>query len=193
VTRRRGLLLAAAALPLCTAACGIQSSGITVLGVAPQGPSAVAATIPTTVAGESTFALLFYQNGELEPVYRTAAKSTLDDMTVVDALRAGPSKVEIAEGYYSALPGSLVISPKSDDQAWAYGFSETINQAALAQFVCTVQIFSQTQVGWKDLSKGGGSPLSWVGCSDTTRQYIPLLSNDDQGLSSITASPSPSP
>jgi hypothetical protein len=194
VIGHRGVLMAAAAAAplLLLAGCGIQPSGITVLGAAPQEPSAVAATIPTTVAGETTFALLFYQDGELEPVYRTVPTSTLNDMLVITQLRAGPTRTELAAGYSSAMPDGLVVTPKTDDQAWAYGFSETVNQAALAQFVCTVQIYSQKQVGWKDLTKNGYNPLSWLTCSDITRQFIPLLSTGGTDTPDVVGTPTAS-
>lgn len=178
IRRRSGLTAALTAAPLLLiAGCGVQSSTITVLGAAPQGPAAVAATIPTTVAGETPFVLLFYQDGELVPVYRTV-KGPLDDMTIINALRAGPTKAEALAGLSSKLPGNLVVTAKTNDQAWAYGFSETVTQEALAQFVCTVEIFSKKQVGWKDLTTNGYNPLNWLTCSDVTRQFIPQLSTD---------------
>ncbi|MBS2961759.1 hypothetical protein KGA66_01775 [Actinocrinis puniceicyclus] len=177
-----GALLAALMLPT-AAACGIQPTGITVLG---QAPAAVGAAVqPSQAFGSSgQFPVFFYLNDRLTPLY-LPAKADTTEQDVLDALLNGPSKTAAAKGFVSALPATLTASIQADGLRYAYKLNLPLTAHAKAQFVCTMQYYDQT------LSVGlqvGDSSMTWLGCSDTTGQYIPMPVTGDFSVPAATNS-----
>jgi hypothetical protein len=170
------------------AACGIQSTGITALGPAPAALSASAASSPVNSAAEGTqYLLFFYQDSRLTPAYRVSTNGPPSEGTVLDALVQGPSKVEQAGGYTSAVPSNLVAKAQADGLAGAYALNVPLSLRAKAQFICTMQYYDQTpSVGIQILD----SNVNWNACKDTTNQYIPMPG--DQSTAAVKTIPSPS-
>lgn len=168
-----GALLAALVLPAASA-CGIQATGITTLGAAPAADDAAAQQTPN-VAADGQYPVFFYLNDRLTAAYRKQ-KSPPTEAQVLAALLDGPTKSEAAKGYMSMIPQDLVADTQADQLQFAYLVSEPLNPRAKAQFVCTMQYQDQT------LSVGllvKGSSMMWLGCSDTTTQYIPMPGSGD--------------
>lgn len=178
---RLGALLAALVLPAASA-CGIQGTGITTLGAAPAADGAAAQQTPGG-ASEGQYPVFFYLNDRLTAAYRTQ-KSAPTEQQVLTALLDGPTKSEAAKGYVSMLPPGLFAATQADQLQFAYLVNMPLNPRAKAQFVCTMQYQDQTvSVGL--LVKG--SSMMWLGCSDTTTQYIPMPGSGDQAGSASPA------
>lgn len=171
-SRRAALAgLCAAVLPA-AAACGIQPSGITSLGPAPT--VSAGAAQPTPTDDSTTFVLFFEQDGQWSAV-RRASDGAPTETEILQALAQGPTATEQKEGYLSALPAGLVIRPQAAGEADAYGVSESIGAAGRTELICTMQYFDGTDsIGI--LAPGAVEP-TWLACSDTTSQYIPMIGN----------------
>lgn len=169
-----GGLLAALVLPA-AAACGIQPTGVTVLGQAPAAQGSTPLTSPGPVDGFQ-YVLFFYQGDRLAPVYRTSP-GTVNEQTVLSALVAGPTGMEVKQGFTSALPPALVAKSRADGYAAAYWLSEPLGSAAKAEFVCTMQNFDGT-ISVGTLVDGTAKQPTWLGCSDTTNYYVPMQGAD---------------
>jgi hypothetical protein len=165
--------MGAALLPA-VAACGIQPSGITSLGPVPTVPAGAAQASPTT-GDSTTFVLYFQQDGQWAAV-RRATDGQPTESDVLQALVQGPTATEQKEGYVSALPTGLVIRPQALSEAAAYGVSEAIGAAGRTELICTMQNFDGTDsIG---IVAPGAAEPTWLACSDTTTQYIPMLGNN---------------
>ncbi len=164
-----GGMLATLVLPM-AAACGIQPTGITNLGPAPD-VSGAAAQRAQAQAGSSQFVLFFYENGRLTLTYRNAGTATNEE-TVLSAMVEGPTKAEAAQGMSSALPADLVATPRAGGFADAYLVSQPLSTKAKAQFLCTMQYWDQSvSVGIQ--VKGAEKP-TWNACGDTVDYYVPM-------------------
>jgi hypothetical protein len=188
MTRRRVRVLGlSAALGLvlpAAAACGIQPSGIVALGPAPAATSGgvAAAGSLNTSSGATQFQLFFYQDGQLSPVYRPAAKGEVTETVVLDALRAGPTQAELVKGYSTQLSPKLTASIRANGLLSAYTLNMPLGLRAKAQFICTMQYYDQSvSVG---IQLQGSTTVNWNACSDTTDSYIPM-----QGDTSIAIAP----
>lgn len=175
-----GGMLAALVLPV-TTACGIQPTGITSLGPAPD-VSGVAAQRAQAQAGSSQFGLFFYEDGRLTLTYRNAGTAPNEEM-VLSAMVEGPTKAEAAQGMSSALPANLVATPRAGGFADAYLVSQPLTTKAKAQFLCTMQFWDQSvSVGIQ--VKGAEKP-TWNACGDTVDYYVPMPG--DGSTASLTA------
>lgn len=139
-TRRRGLASAAgAAALLATAGCGIEPTGVQVVGAPPAAQAAGNLPGGGPSAGQYAYYLYFYREGQLASVTRLTA-TPVDQQTVVDAVIGGPTKEELAKGYSSAIPGTLkIVDLTAQGEAWAYQFSDQLGRAERAQIVCSIQ------------------------------------------------------
>jgi hypothetical protein len=165
------LVVACATLLPALAACGIEPSGITSLGAAPAAAPATAPNGPAT-PGSDQYVLFFYQGNKLVPVYRPAT-STVNESYVLRQLLNGPTASEKANGYTSALPPKLLAVPNAEQERYAFGLSSPLTSRARSQFICTMQYIDGTDsIGIEQL--GQPSSMIWVGCSDTTIQYVPV-------------------
>lgn len=166
-----GAMLAALVLPA-AAACGIQPTGITNLGPAPEVSNGTAQRALTQQqAGSAQYVLFFYQDGRLAPSYRSG-QSTPTEESVLAAMLQGPTKIEAGMGMSTALPAGLVAVPRASGQADAYMVSEPLNLRAKAQFLCTMQYWDQSiSVGIQ--VKGAEKP-TWNGCGDIVDYYVPM-------------------
>lgn len=184
----RGLLVRAAAagallLPT-AAACGIQPSGIIVVGAA---PAAVAASpvLATEGLGSTQFLLYFYQNDRLTPAFRSSAQPVTQQL-VLQALFAGPTAAERQAGFYTQLPQGMAAKPDAHGEEFAYLLAKSPGTAGKAQFICTMQYLDKSASIGVELADSG--QLNWNGCSDTTDQFIPMPSSGS-GVANATASP----
>jgi len=139
-TRRRGLASAAgAAALLATAGCGIEPTGVQVVGPPPA--AQVAGNLPGSgpSGGQYSYSLYFYRDGRLASITRFAG-APVDQQTIVDAVIGGPSRDEAAQGYKTAIPDSLkVVDLTAQGEAWAYQFSDQLSREERAQIVCSIQ------------------------------------------------------
>lgn len=168
-----GAILAALMAPM-VSACGIQPTGITSLGPAPQVSGAAAAqqrALAQQAASSSQYVLFFYEDGRLTPTYRNDG-STPSEESVLSAMLQGPTKDEAAQGMSTALPGGLVATPRASGQADAYMVSEPLTTKAKAQFLCTMQYWDQSiSVG---IQVRGAEKPAWNGCGDMVDYYVPM-------------------
>lgn len=138
--RRRGLAsVAGAAALLATAGCGIQSTGVQVVGAQPAAQAA--GNLPGTApsGGQYAYYLYFFLGGHLTSTTRFS-DSPVDQQTVVDAMIGGPTKDEAAKGYSTEIPGSLqIVDLTAQGEAWAYQFSAPLGREERAQIVCSIQ------------------------------------------------------
>lgn len=172
-SRRAALAGLGAALLPAVAACGIQASGITSLGPVPTVPAGAAQATPTS-SDSSVYVLYFEQNGQWAAVHRQSDGAPTES-DILQALVQGPTATEQKEGYVSALPAGLVIRPQALGEAAAYGVSESIGAAGRTELICTMQNFDGTDsIG---IVAPGAAEPTWLACSDTTTQYIPMLAN----------------
>jgi hypothetical protein len=179
---RYAAISAALLLPT-AAACGIQPTGITKIGVAPAAAGATQAQSPDTSPGSTQYLVYFYQSSRLTPAYRSA-KGDVTETTVYNALVNGPNAQEQAAGYSSAVPPDLIVKARAADELGAYNLSEPLGQRAKAQFICTMQYYDQLDsIG---IQIGNTRPI-WNACQDTTSQFIPM-----RGDGTLVPSPSPS-
>jgi len=190
MTRRRARVLGlSAALGLvlpAAAACGIQPSGIVALGPAPAATGGGAAAVGSldTSSGATQFQLFFYQEGQLSPVYRSAAKGEVTEAMVLDALLAGPNPTEKAKGYSTQLSPKLTATARANGLLSAYALNMPLGLRAKAQFICTMQFYDQSvSVG---IQLAGSATVNWNACSDTTDSYIPM-----QGDASLATAQNP--
>jgi hypothetical protein len=166
------LVVGCAALLPALAACGIEPSGITSLGAAPAAaPASAPNGLPATI-GSDQYVLFFYQGDKLAPVYRPAT-STVNEGFVLRQLLNGPTADEKAQGYTSALPAKLLATPNAEQERYAFGLSSPLTSRARSEFICTMQYIDGTDsIGIEQM--GQPSSMIWVGCSDTTIQYVPV-------------------
>jgi hypothetical protein len=166
------LVVGCAALLPALAACGIQPSGITTLGAAPAAAPATAPNGLSPAIGSDQYVLFFYQGNKLVPIYRPAT-STVNEAYVLKQLLNGPNATEKAQGYTSALPAKLTAQPNAQQERYAFGLSAPLTSRARSEFICTMQYIDGTDsIGIEQLDQP--SSMIWVGCSDTTIQYVPV-------------------
>jgi hypothetical protein len=165
------LAVGCAALLPALAACGIEPSGITSLGAAPAvAPATAPIGLPTI--GSDQYVLFFYQGNKLAPVYRPAT-GTVNEAYVLRQLLNGPTASERSQGYTSALPPKLVAQPNAEQERYAFGLSSPLSTRGRSQFICTMQYIDGTNsIGIEQQDQP--STMIWVGCSDTTVQYVPV-------------------
>ena len=184
---RHAVLLVAVLLPA-AAACGIQPTGITVLGQAPAAAEASPAQSLDTSPGSTQYLVYFYQGSRLTPAYRSI-KGEVTETTVLDALIGGPTPTEQAQGFSSAIPTGLAVKPRADNELGAYNLSQPLGQRGKSQFICTMQYFDQIDsIG---IQLGDTRPI-WNQCSDTTSQYVPMRGDGSPSGSPSSSFPSPS-
>ena len=185
--RRRAVRLAAAAAGLLgamgVAGCGIQPTGVKVVGAAPTLQAANDVTGTGGAGGGNEYELYFLRDGKLTPVVRYTDDSVTQEL-VLQALISGPSSTESAGGYTSAIPSSLsIVSYTAADQQWNYQYGQPLNSAEKAEIVCTLQ---------QDLdapSVGTYTPTNqlWNDCFDFSEDYgAPEIAG---GLASTSATP----
>lgn len=179
---RRRLTAAAAliaALAVTLAGCGIQSTGISIVGAAPTGliASANPLATPQADAQDGQISILLLQSGTNQLVWvpRTI-DGAVNEASVAAALIKGPTETELKLGYYTDIPPELVVTPDALGQRAAYTLSPYVEWSPLAraQFICTMQEYDQSDsVGYT-----WSNSLAWVACKDTTQQpiYLPGIS-----------------
>jgi hypothetical protein len=170
--RRRRALGAAAAVAgtvglMGAGGCGIQSSGMRVVGSAPTLQAANDVSGSGSAGGGNQYELYFFRNGRLTPVVRYTDQTVTEDV-VLAALIKGPNSTDQSDGYDSVVPTSLsVVSTTADNQQWNYQYSLPLSIAEKAEIVCTVQAdLGAPSVGtW---TKGG---QIWNNCYDFSEDY----------------------
>ena len=180
--RRRRWVAAGSAAVLATAVagCGIQPTGISVVGSAPSAsvPSAIASPTQQAIAssGQVYIYLLQYQGDNLllVPVIRTISGQKINDNSVAQILIKGPTQEEIREGFTSNIPDDLVATSNAYGFSDAYILSTVLEPLAKAQFICTMQEYDQSQSIGYFYPNSQMTQLNWVACKDTTSQYILL-------------------
>lgn len=193
-SRRRGLAAFAAAGTaglMSLVGCGIQSTGVKVVGAAPTLQAADGLVGSSAGSGTNGYALYFFRDGRLTPVERYTDETVTDDL-VLQQLIKGPDTTDVSEGFTSNItPGLSVVSNQALQQKWAYEYSLPLAQSELAEIVCTVQANVQApSVG--TLTKGYG--LVWHQCSDFTEEYgaPAVLPSTGDGPDGLVASDVPS-
>jgi hypothetical protein len=170
--RRRGLAALAAAGTaglVGVAGCGIQSTGMKVVGAAPtlQAANDVAGSAGAG-SGANQYQLYFFRNGKLSPVLRYTDDTVTQDM-VLGALIKGPDSSDQSEGFSSVIPQGLsVVSVTARDQLWNYQYSQDLTYAEKAEIVCTLQ----ADVGAPSVGTvtNEGTQI-WDQCDDFTDDY----------------------
>jgi len=165
--------VSAAALAATLAGCGVQQTGISIVGSAPSAVTAPSALPTQDGVGESQVTVYFLSSpsGTLVPSIRTI-DGPLNENAVINQLLAGPNATERDEDYYSNLPLGLTVTPNAEQLSFAYQLSEQIDQLARAQFICTMQANEQTNsIGY---IYPGMKELEWVSCDNTTTQFVLL-------------------
>ena len=158
-----GGMLATLVLPM-AAACGIQPTGITNLGPAPD-VSGVAAQRAQAQAGSSQFVLFFYEDGRLTLTYRNAGTATNEE--TVSATVEGPTKAEAAQGMSSALPADPVATGGFAD---AYLVSQPLStKTKQTRARCSTET-SRSSVAYR--SEVREEP-TWNACG-TADYYVPM-------------------
>jgi hypothetical protein len=169
-----------------TAGCGIQSTGLKVVGAAPKLQAANDVTgTESPGGGGNKFELYFFRDDTLVPVLRTTDQQVSQKLVISELIK-GPSGGDQANGFTTEIPASLtLLTTTAKNQAWYYAFTEPLTMAEKAQIVCTVQ---------EDLnapSVGVLTPVDahWYNCSDFTEDYGAPAYLPNPGLAA--ASPSP--
>ena len=162
--------------------CGIQSSGMRVVGSAPSLQAANAVT-GSGNSGGNQYQLYFFRNGRLTPVLRYTDQTITQDL-VLAALIKGPDSTDQAQGFSSVIPTTLqVTSTTARNQQWNYEYSLPLSIAEKAELVCTVQA---------DLSApsvGTATPVQvWNNCYDFSEDYgapaiLPSVDSDSSSPS----------
>ena len=180
--RGRAWLATGSAAVLATAltGCGIQPTGISVVGAPPSAnvPSANSTTTPQALAasGQVYIYLLQNQGGTdlLVPVIRTIVGQKINDDSVAQILIKGPTPMEQKEGFTSEIPSSLTATSNAYGYSDAYVLSDLLQPLAKAQFICTMQEYDQSVSIGYFYPDSQMTQLNWVACKDTTSQYIML-------------------
>jgi len=120
-----------------TSGCGIQSTGLHVVGSAPSLQANELTGDSGT--GANQYELIFFRDDKLTPVLRST-NDPVTDQVVLEALIKGPSASEQAQGYSSVVPTSLqLVSNTADGEQWDYEYSMPLSNQEKAQIVCTLQ------------------------------------------------------
>jgi hypothetical protein len=189
-TRRRGLASAVgAAALLTTAGCGIEPTGVSVVGAPPAVQGAGDLIGGGSTAGAYAYYLYFFRDGHLAVTTRYLSEQA-DQDSVLKQVLAGPTKTELAQGYSSEIPAGLsLITPTWNGEAWAYQFSNEIGREARAEIVCSIQANTDAP----SVATVYASKITWDICwEDFPDLGAPafLPNSSDTGASS-PASPSP--
>lgn len=181
LAQRRHWVVAGSAALMATglAGCGIQPTGISVVGAAPSAlsPSATPSAQEIASSGQVYIYLLQDQDGtnEIVPVLRTIVGQKIDDATVAQLLVKGPTDDEAKQGYTSEVPDSLVVAPNALGFGDAYTLSTYLDSWGRAQFVCTMQEYDKSSSVGYYYPGTVMTAVNWVACKDTTSQpYIML-------------------
>jgi hypothetical protein len=191
--RRRGVAVAAAVAgllgTLVLTGCGIQSTSVKVVGAAPtlQAANDVTGTGNPGGSGENQYELYFFRAHKLSPVVRYTTQAVTQELIIASLIK-GPNSTDTADGYTSAIPGSLsIVSYTARDQQWNYQYSEPLDLAAKAQIVCSIQAdLNAPAVGtWS----GSGDPF-WYSCFDFSDDfgapaYLPNLGTATASASEV--------
>lgn len=193
--RRRGVGLLAAAAGMVGAmgltGCGIQSSGMKVVGAAPslQAANDVTGT-DAAGSGSNQYQLYFFRDGRLTPVVRYAS-SPVTQAVIMAALIKGPNSTDAADGFTSVIPGDLTVeSYTAHDQQWNYQYSQALTGAEKAQIVCTIQ----ANLNAPSVGTSTSENEFWNTCFDFAQDYgaPAYLANLDPSATA-TAEPTGSP
>lgn len=169
--RRAAAAVGGAALACALAGCGIQSTGIAVVGAAPTPLTGSAAPTALGDGGDNEVTVYFLtgDDGTLVPVQRTVS-GPVDESKVISLLIGGPTKAEGESGLYTDFPPGFTATPNAESLQYAYGLNEVLDQFARSQFICTMQAYDLV------IAIGYISPnmkeMEWLGCSDTTTQIV---------------------
>lgn len=138
--RRRYLASAAGtAALLATAGCGIEPTGVQVVGAPPAAQAAGNLPGSGPSGGAYPYYLYFFRDGRLASTTRFA-DAPVDQRTVIDAVIEGPRPDELKQGYTTQIPAGLkIVSLTAQGEAWAYQFSDQLGREERAQIVCSVQ------------------------------------------------------
>lgn len=196
--QRRLWVAAGSAAVLATglSGCGIQPTGISVLGNAPTAaaPSAGSNAPSGPIDGQLLIYLLQVQDGKtvVVPVHR-AAPAQVTDGAMAELLVKGPTPEELKEGFTSDVPQNLVVTPNALGFSDSYGLSTYLGSWAKTQFICTMQEFDQSQSVGYYYPGTGMTQAVWLACEDTTGVYVNMPGFADSRKSSgplATISPS---
>ena len=139
-SRRRGFASAAGAVALlATAGCGIESTGVQVVGAQPAAQPAGDLPGDGPSSGAHNYYLYFFRDGQLTLTKRSA-DAPVDQQTILQQVIEGPTKAELAQGYTSEIPTGLqIVDLTAQGEAWAYQFSDELGREERAQIVCSIQ------------------------------------------------------
>lgn len=172
--RRRRVLGALAAVAgtvglLGVGGCGIQASGVRVVGSAPtlQAANDVSGATAAPGGNQNQYQLYFFRNGKLTPVLRYTDQPITQNL-VLTALIKGPNSTDQSQGYTSVIPTSLtVVSTTARRQQWNYQYSLPVTIAEKAEIVCTVQ----QDLGAPSVGTATPGEQTWNNCYDFTEDY----------------------
>ena len=190
---RRGMGLAAAVAGMLGAigltGCGIQSSGMKVVGAAPslQAANDVTGSGDPGGSGENQYELYFFRDGRLTPVMRYTTQQ-VTQAVILNALIKGPNTTDAADGFTSVISDGLsVVSYTAHDQQWNYQYSQALTMAEKAEIVCTVQ----ADLNAPSVGTATSEAQFWNNCFDFSQDYgaPAYLAN----LGTATATPTGSP
>lgn len=187
---RRGMGLVAAVAGMVGAmgltGCGIQSSGMKVVGAAPSLQAANDVTGTGAADGSNQYQLYFFRDGRLTPVVRYAA-APVTQAVIMTALIKGPNSTDTADGFTSVIPSDLAVeSYTAHDQQWNYQYSQTLTGAEKAQIVCTIQ----ANLNAPSVGTATSENEFWNTCFDFAQDYGAPAYLSNPGSASATAEPS---
>jgi len=168
--RRRGGLGVAAAVAGAvgvlgtSAGCGIQSTGLKVVGSAPTVQAAnVTGSDAAGSSGQYQYWLYFYRNGKLTPVLRSTDQTVNQEFVLTEVIK-GPSSPDQNAGFSSEIPTSLqIVSLTAGTQQWNYRYSQPLNDTQRAEIVCSIQAdLDAPDVG----TFNGPDNAIWNSCTD---------------------------
>lgn len=146
--------------------CGIQSSGMRVVGSAPSLQAANSVT-GSDVGGGNQYELYFFRNGKITPVLRSTDQTITQDL-VLAALIKGPNSTDQQQGFSSVVPTSLEVTDMTArNQQWNYAYSLPLSYAEKAEIVCTVQ----ADLGAQSVGTATSETQNWNNCYDFSEDY----------------------
>ena len=169
--RRRGLaaLAAAGTAGLVTiAGCGVQATGLKVVGSAPSLQAQDAIGSASGGAGANGYSLYFFRDGRLNSVQRHSDTAVTQELVLQELIK-GPDPTEQSEGFSSEIPSGLSVdSYTARQQLWAYQYSQALSIPEKAEVVCSMQVdLGAPSVGTVNPGEG----TVWNNCSDFIEQY----------------------
>jgi hypothetical protein len=147
-----------------SAGCGIQSTGLKVVGSAPTVQEAnVTGSDSAENNGQYPYEIYFFRNGKLTPVLRSTDQNVTPEFVLTEVIK-GPNATDQSDGFTSDIPSSLtIVSLTAGNQQWNYRYSQPLDDTQRAEIVCSMQADADApNVG----TLNGPDNEIWNSCTD---------------------------